>query len=535
MMSFPYLADKNLPMIDSFLENKLSEISEDVVQTELRNVYLKGDKIMMSFIGGHFILALLLAFFYDTWLLTIGISVAAALMFYLSAFLLPGSFITRCIAGVSLQTFTALHIYQLHGMPEMHFFFFTAFTMMIIYQDWVSMWPGTILIIGQHIAFAALQNMGVNMYFFPDNYIELTKLIFHFGIAILHVGICGYWAHRLKKQTIFETSAKQKLKDLLYETQNQHEEIQQTAEELYANNEVLAQTNDLLDLSLKKEQQAKEELSQHIKELKKTQSQLVHAEKMSSLGQLTAGVAHEINNPINFVSVGINALEKNLNYLYQVVDQYDQIKSKDDFEITEQRIMTLKEKVEYADLKESLFSLVKSIQIGAGRTADIVKGLRNFSRLDNDEKILANIHHGLDSTLLILHNKTTDRIEIIKQYDPSLPLIECNLGQLNQVFMNLLVNAIQAIEGPGTILVSTKDVDKFVEIKIKDSGSGMSEEVRSKIFEPFFTTKAIGKGTGLGLSISYGIIEKHNGTIAVESEPGKGTAFKIILPKRLIL
>jgi signal transduction histidine kinase len=298
---------------------------------------------------------------------------------------------------------------------------------------------------------------------------------------------------------------------------------------------VLAQTNDLLDLSLKKEQQAKEELSQHIKELKKTQSQLVHAEKMSSLGQLTAGVAHEINNPINFVSVGINALEKNLNYLYQVVDQYDQIKSKEDFEITEQRIIALKEKVEYADLKESLYSLVKSIQIGAGRTAEIVRGLRNFSRLDNDEKMLAHIHHGLDSTLLILQNKTSGRIEIIKQYDLSLPLIECNPGQLNQVFMNLLVNAVEAIEGQGTILVSTKNLDTVIEIEIKDSGAGMSEEVRSKIFEPFFTTKAIGKGTGLGLSISYGIIEKHDGTIAVESEPGKGTAFKIILPKRLIL
>lgn len=168
----------------------------------MRGVYERGDRIIGRCLWIHAAVALALAVFYSTWMITLVVSGAAVAMFMISRALLPRAAVTRSIAGVSLQTFVALHIYQLHGLAEMHFFFFTAFALMIVYQDWKCMWLGTILIIGQHIIFALLHNTGVNLYFFEDPYIGFRKLFFHFGIAIVHVGICGYWAHLKRSQTI---------------------------------------------------------------------------------------------------------------------------------------------------------------------------------------------------------------------------------------------------------------------------------------------------------------------------------------------
>jgi signal transduction histidine kinase/DNA-binding response OmpR family regulator len=165
-------------------------------------IYARADRLMMGFVALHFIIALGLAPMYDTWHTTLLVGGAGALMFMVSVVLLPRHFITRCVAGISLQTFVALHIYQMHGMAEMHFWFFTAFTLMILYQDWVSMWPGALLIIAQHILFAMLTNSGVELYFFEVQRVTTLKLFFHFGIALFHVGICGYWAHLLRERTL---------------------------------------------------------------------------------------------------------------------------------------------------------------------------------------------------------------------------------------------------------------------------------------------------------------------------------------------
>ncbi len=177
-----------------FTEAELSAIMD--------GIRTRGDRMMTIFLACHATVALLLAAFYDTWLLTVCISVFAVTMFLVSARLLPGHFITRCVAGIALQMFVALHIYQLHGMAEMHFFFFTAFTMMLVYQDWLCMWPGALLIIAQHLLFAVLHNTGVLPYFFTDSYVGFTKLFFHFGIALVHVSICGCWAVLMKRQTL---------------------------------------------------------------------------------------------------------------------------------------------------------------------------------------------------------------------------------------------------------------------------------------------------------------------------------------------
>lgn len=272
-------------------------------------------------------------------------------------------------------------------------------------------------------------------------------------------------------------------------------------------------------------------------ELRATQSQLVHSEKMASLGQLTAGIAHEINNPINFISIGIAGLKKNFASFLQVVEKYESIECSEDTDRVLEEIKALKEESRYDEVKKFILGLMDDIRLGADRTAEIIVGLRSFSRLNEAEQKYANIHEGLDATLVLLRSKTKNKIDIIKEYDSSLPSINCNPGQLNQVFMNIITNAIEAIEMNDNSLkeeikITTRNKDdKNIEVRIKDSGIGVTEEARENVFEPFFTTKDVGKGTGLGLSISFGIIEKHKGKIEMNSKKGEGTEFVITLPK----
>ncbi|MEN8230542.1 MAG: ATP-binding protein, partial [Bacteroidota bacterium] len=192
-------------------------------------------------------------------------------------------------------------------------------------------------------------------------------------------------------------------------------------------------------------------------------------------------------------------------------------------------IEELKEQIDYKQAIREINKLIESIKNGTERTTQIVKGLRTFSRLDEDVLKVADIHEGLDSTLILLRNKYKNRIEIVKDYG-DIPQLECFPGQVNQVFMNILSNAIDAIEEKGKITISTSKVNGFIRINIKDTGSGIPENIKGKIFDPFFTTKDVGEGTGLGLSISHGIIEKHNGSIKVKSEEGKGSELIIMLP-----
>ena len=285
-------------------------------------------------------------------------------------------------------------------------------------------------------------------------------------------------------------------------------------------------------LSLKNIQlhRSNKKIKETLDNLKAAQAQLIDAEKMASLGQLTAGIAHEINNPINFVSGNINPLKLDLDDMKELIRKFRNMchvgPSKDN-------IKELQDYIEELDLDylfEEIDQLLGGIEEGAKRTRDIVAGLRNFSRLDEDDFKQADIHEGLDSTLILLKNKLKNRITVQKQYD-KIPKIECLPGKLNQVFMNILNNAAQAIEDQGEIIIKTLLKDDKIIISIKDNGPGIPEETKKHIFEPFFTTKDVGAGTGLGLSISKGIIDKHEGTIEVYSEPGQGTEFIITLPK----
>ncbi|MBD6618437.1 histidine kinase [Komarekiella sp. 'clone 1'] len=285
-------------------------------------------------------------------------------------------------------------------------------------------------------------------------------------------------------------------------------------------------------------------LEKSLRELQQTQAQLVQAEKMSSLGQLVAGVAHEINNPVNFIYGNLKYAKDYTQCLLKLVHLYQKFYANPVSEIQD-----CIEAIDLNFLLDDLPKILHSMQVGAERIAEIVLSLRNFSRLDEAEMKRVDIHQGLDSTLLILQNRFKDSVEhpgikIVKNYG-NLPLVYCYAGQLNQVFMNIISNAIDALDNynsqraiteihaePNTITITTEVIEtKCVVIRIADNGSGMTQSVKERLFDPFFTTKPVGKGTGLGLSISYQIVvEKHGGTLRCISEPGQGTEFWVEIP-----
>jgi two-component system, NtrC family, sensor kinase len=272
-----------------------------------------------------------------------------------------------------------------------------------------------------------------------------------------------------------------------------------------------------------------ETLKSTVENLKATQDQLIQAEKMASLGELTAGIAHEINNPINFVSANIQPLKDDLADVLKVVYAYDDMIKEKKLEKEFNGLPDIRHDPEIKMTMQEINNLLKGIEEGAMRTSEIVKGLRNFSRMDQNIFKKADMNESLESTLTLLHSAYKNRVDIIKEYG-DIPEIDCYPGQINQVFMNILSNAVQAIPAEGSIFIKTWQAGNMVKISLKDTGTGMKEEVRKKIFDPFFTTKEVGKGTGLGLSISYGIVEKHHGDIAVFSKPGEGTEFIVSIP-----
>lgn len=276
------------------------------------------------------------------------------------------------------------------------------------------------------------------------------------------------------------------------------------------------------------------QLEHTLNNLKSAQTNLVEAEKMASLGQLTAGIAHEINNPINFVSSNIYPLKLDFQDVLSVIDEYDKMKEGIDPEIVLKNVESLKETIDYEFVKKEIDQLLKGIEDGAQRTFEIVQGLKNFSYLDEADHKPADLNNGIKSTLVLLTSLINGDITIEKDFG-DLPLVECYPGKLNQVFMNILSNAIQAIKSKQVLENEKITIKTFIEednavLVFSDTGTGIPEHIRSKIFDPFFTTKDVGQGTGLGLSIVYNIIKKHDGSIVMESEVGKGTCFTIKLP-----
>lgn len=281
------------------------------------------------------------------------------------------------------------------------------------------------------------------------------------------------------------------------------------------------------ELALLKE---KDEQRLLIRKLEDIHSQLLQSEKMASIGQLAAGIAHEINNPIGYVYSNLGTLEKYVQDTFSMLDQYEQAEGAVADPGVKNQILAAKQKLNLVFLKTDLRALMEESKEGIVRVKTIVQNLKDFSHAGTSEEWhFSDLHKGLDSTLLIVNNEIKYKADVVREYG-DIPAVECLLSQLNQVFMNLLVNAAHAIELRGTITIRTGVEGEGVWIDISDTGQGIPPENMKKIFDPFFTTKPVGKGTGLGLSVSYGIVQKHHGRMEVKSEVGKGSTFRVWLP-----
>ena len=347
----------------------------------------------------------------------------------------------------------------------------------------------------------------------------------------LQVVVCTAYSDYSWEDLLFRLHAHDRL--LILKKPFDNIEVQQMANTL-ANKWDMARRAVLQTLHLEQlVEQRTQALQLEIDERKHLESQLVQSEKLASLGQLAAGVAHEINNPVGFISSNLNTLDGYFNQLQQMLEAYRHSEEIIPSQPQRDQLKALRTTLELDFLKEDIPILIRESKDGIGRVVQIVKDLKNFSRVDNDQTWqFSNLQQGIDSTLNIVASELKYKADVVKHYMP-LPDIECLASQLNQVVMNLVINAAQAM-GPerGTITISNGVEGENIWLEVADDGCGIAPQTVQKIFDPFFTTKPVGEGTGLGLSLSYGIVKKHRGSISVSSELGKGTTFRVVLPIR---
>ncbi|WP_338476567.1 ATP-binding protein [Pseudomonas khavaziana] len=347
----------------------------------------------------------------------------------------------------------------------------------------------------------------------------------------LQVVVCTAYSDYSWEDLLFRLHAHERL--LILKKPFDNIEVQQMANTL-ANKWDMARRASLQTEQLEQlVEQRTQALQLEIDERKHLESQLVQSEKLASLGQLAAGVAHEINNPVGFISSNLSTLDSYFNQLQQMLEAYQHSEAFIAAQDQRDQLQALRTSLELDFLQEDIPILIRESKDGIGRVVQIVKDLKNFSRVDNDQTWqFANLQHGIDSTLNIVASELKYKADVVKHYAP-LPDIECLASQLNQVVMNLVINAAQAM-GPerGTITISNGVEGENIWLEVADNGCGIAPQAMQKIFDPFFTTKPVGEGTGLGLSLSYGIVKKHHGDISVSSEPGKGTTFRVVLPIR---
>ena len=375
-------------------------------------------------------------------------------------------------------------------------------------------------------AFAALETTKVQIIFFVLFGSFIAGMI---GVLLVHKSTADLT--RLEEVTGSLSVPSQSSEDLDQEISSQtgklepffkHPEfgpLADTIRELYAR----------LGIALAESQDMNANLEKAYLQLKKTQGQILQQEKMASIGQLAAGVAHEINNPMGFITSNLGTLARYQQKLFEYQRDLEACLGETAEEELKERAQGLRKKLKIDFLRDDIDDLLSESKEGAERVREIVQNLKGFSRVDQAEHAEVNLNDCLDKTLSIAANEIKYKAQVEKDYG-DLPLVACYPQQLNQVFLNLLVNAAQAIEDHGVICISTLDLGDMVQIDITDNGSGIPPENLEKIFEPFFTTKEVGKGTGLGMSISYEIIKKHGGDIQVASELGQGTTFSITLP-----
>lgn len=306
------------------------------------------------------------------------------------------------------------------------------------------------------------------------------------------------------------------------------------------NQRLIHEQKDLLEIEVNLRtaelQASKSSLENTVHDLQLTQKQLVESEKLASLGQMTAGIAHEINNPVNFVRSNVQPLKRDVDELLEIINEFKNPVAPQDLPAKWELLLKRYQELDIDYLQKEIHQLLNGIDEGSKRTADIVRSLRVFSRMDRDVLVLADVNECISSTLMVMKNITSKEATVITELEPKLPRIMCFPGKLNQVLMNLISNAVHATRmdnrnmAERIVTVKTSSINDKIQIVVKDNGTGMKDEVRKKIFDPFFTTKQVGEGTGLGLSIVLGIVHEHGGEINVESDWGSGTSFIITLP-----
>jgi signal transduction histidine kinase/CheY-like chemotaxis protein len=420
-------------------------------------IYARGDRWIRYFVYGHFVLATILCASTGHWMPSILAAIGSAAIFLVSERLWPRAQATRYAAGISLQAFCALAIYQLDGLPEMHFFFFSAVTMLIVYQDWKAMWPGVLLIVLQHIVFAVAQNGGHRIHYFGESHVGVVKLGFHFGIAFAQTAIASFWAYRLQVQTA-------------------HDVAQRAELEYHRSREQLAQ----------------------------------QAQKMEAVGQLAGGIAHDFNNLLTVISGHCEMMQEDVPPDSRLSEDLGQVRR------------------------------------AAERAAALTRQLLAFGRRQLLQPKRVDMNRIVADVEPMLRRVIGADITITVDLAMEAGIVVADEGQLEQVIVNLAVNARDAMPRGGALCITTcvERLDtslhvgdltvpsgEYITLAVQDTGVGMDDATRARVFEPFFTTKEQGKGTGLGLATVYGIVKQSRGYVTIATEPGQGSTFTIFLPR----
>lgn len=426
----------------------------------------------------------------------------------------PGKLLTRYVVAVAQMLFGALFIHLTGGRIEAYSHILVSLAVLVFYRDWRVLVAASVVVLIYNLAAGII---------WPDS-------IF---------GISGSKSLRLVEHTVWMVIEDMFLYILCIRREHEMERIAQNTAELEYKNEQLAdRERQLIHLTHNLDKKVSErtvELHDTLEELKTTHTQLIQSEKLASIGQLAAGVAHEINNPVGFISNNMEILSQYISEYNKIISMADDLKRSVDLNDLQKskeiasKIDDLKKEMQYDFVAADIDKLLKHNLRGIERIQKIVMDLRAFAREDKNVVELVKIEEVIDTVLGIVHNELKYKAEVTKEYGNT-PMIKCNTQRIGQVFINLLVNAAQAIKEKGTIHVRTFNNGKNIGIEVKDSGMGIPPENLSKIFDAFFTTKPVGQGTGLGLSLSYDIIKKHGGDIKVRSKLGEGTVFTVILP-----
>ena len=615
-------------------ENDLA-LSSIQIEEVMARIYERGNWLMKRFVLGHLLIALVLSTAYKTWTATAIVGSFAFLLFYIPVTILPKSSITRVLCGISLQTFVALHIYQMHGIAEMHLFFFTAFTMMIVYYDWASMLPGALLIIGQRFVFAVLHNSGYNLYFFEKSYVGFRELWFYFAIAISHMVICGWWAQLLRKQALNDAQQRRQIADSRKQIEEQLTITRNSEAALQEATRDLLSTQHLLEIDIQARQHAQQTLREKEEILRSVLSNLVDAvivadkhnrflvynpaaQRMfgpqmpdipatdwaqeyvfSRAGTSTimsseemplarAMEGHDVDDmellaqmPTTAESFWITVNARPLrDHRGRVCGGVLVCRDLTERKLAEEALYESEKQLRQAQKMEAVGRLAggvahdfnnlltviagysnllfydpkcndeqrdhaEQIQQAAERAAALTGQLLTFSRKQVVRNRAVHLNTTIEGIGSMLRRLAGEDVELDYRLNPELGAVIADPGQIEQVIMNLAINARDSMPGGGKLIFETRNavVDSsrlahnpeiepgaYALLTVTDSGCGMSAETQAQIFEPFFTTKEKGKGTGLGLSIVYGIVQQSGGYITVTSREGHGSTFAIYIP-----